>query len=200
MAWIAFFPGCGGLGGQRAYWHITPCCLGLVLPVVELVNGLCYHVIVKTHAMHLSLTHSVCICSLQRWRGEKKDLVYLQQWVPKCRRNPCHSSPNLLAAAHFPQSRFSHEQISFSNAATGSVGHVPEKRYLLVSRAGEWNALLCVQRYLSDYSREITAFYIWLWTVVNASVIIRPSETFSKCLLNELKEWVSFENWKLWEC
>lgn len=63
---------------------------------------------------------------------------------------------------------------------------------LTSKRAGEWNALLCVQRYLSDYSREITAFYIWLWTVVNASVIIRPSETFSKCLLNEWRsEWAS---------
>lgn len=48
------------------------------------------------------LTSYIFMCFLQWWRGEKKDLVYLQQWVPERWRNPCHSSPNFLAAAHLP--------------------------------------------------------------------------------------------------
>ena len=52
---------------------------GLCLPVLELVNGLCYHLVVKDHVIQFPL-QAVYFCAfLQRWRGEEKDLIHLQQ-------------------------------------------------------------------------------------------------------------------------
>lgn len=73
-------------------------------------------------------TCSIFVGFLQWWRREKKDFVYLQQWVPKCWRNACHSSPDLVAAAHLPARCFAHTQISLSNATARSVRHSPAFR------------------------------------------------------------------------
>lgn len=59
VAWSAFSLRCGGLGVQRDSWCIAPCCLWLCLPMMGLVNGLCYHIVAKNQVMQWSL--QICI-------------------------------------------------------------------------------------------------------------------------------------------
>lgn len=57
-------PGCGGLGAQLPRDALLHVAWDLCLPVAELVNGLCYHIIVKNHFIQfLQVMYLFAFCS-----------------------------------------------------------------------------------------------------------------------------------------